>query len=167
MAATGRFYVDFTVTGETAAAQKIQAMGMRVMNPMPAFTQIVKMMEDDIEELFESEGASSGKPWAPLKPETIVQKIRKGQNVNILTATEGLRDSLTGGEGGATKITPIGIDFGSAATTESGINLAALHRGGTSKMPARDPVDFNPQQVLSYVKVLEHYIIEGLAGARV
>jgi len=162
----GRFYLDFTVTGETAVARKIQAMGMRIMNPLPAFTQIVQMMEDDIEELFESEGASSGKPWAPLEPATIVQKIRKGQNVNTLTATERLRDSLTGGEGGATKITPVGIDFGSEVTTESGINLAALHRGGTYTMPARDPVDFNPQQILSYVKVLERYIVEGLAGKR-
>ena len=164
--AAGRFYINFTVTGETAAAQKIQAMGMRVMNAMPAFTQIVRMMQDDIEALFESEGASSGKPWEPLAAATIVQKIRKSQNVNILTATEKLRDSLTGGESGATKITPIGIDFGSDATTESGINLATLHQSGTSTMPARDPVDFSPQQVLSYTKVLERYIVEGLAGTR-
>lgn len=161
--------IDLEVFGETAIARDLLRFGDRMTDARPAFENILDMMEDDIAELFSTEGSSGGTSWAPLSEVTLRRKAALNQQPDVLQATRALLDSLTADTHGAgiRHASAQELAFGSSLMTEDGkYNLSELHQKGTrSGMPARPPLQFSEGQKKAYVKELQRYIIEGERAA--
>ena len=79
----------------------------------------------DLMKIFKTEGQSHGVNWAPLKPQYLREKTKKGFSEKILQRTTTLRQSFT------TRFAPMEAVIG----TE--VKYAIFHELGTRKMPAR------------------------------
>lgn len=158
--------LEFEVFGDVQISRKLLRFGDRAMDAEPAFRRILSQMEDDIAELFSTEGSSGGDAWEPLAESTLQRKARLGQGSAILQATRALLDSLTSdthGEG-IREATGDELRFGSSLMTPDGQHsLVALHQlGGDPGPPVRKPIQFSDPQRRGYVKTLQRYIVEGL-----
>lgn len=158
------YVLEFEVFGDVQISRKILRFGERAGDAQPAFLKIIDSMEDDIAELFSTEGSSGGEAWAPLADSTLRRKERRGEGTSILQATRALLDSLTSNThaSGIRETGPDELVFGSSLMTPDGkYSLVELHQGGTEDMPARKPIQFSEPQKKGYVKQLQRYIVQG------
>lgn len=145
---------QFEIYGEKLIARKLLRIGDRARDLSPAFDVTVRQMLGMETALFDSEGASSGRPWAPVAPSTLAKKIAAGLDHRTLHMTLRLRRSLT--ERGATDqivvITPSAMAFGSS------VPYAGRHqrpRTGT----ARRPLDFSESNKRTIIKGLQEFVV--------
>lgn len=159
--------MDLEIFGETAISRDLLRFGDRMTDARPAFENILEMMEDDIAELFESEGTSGGTAWEALSDETLRRKAALNQQPDVLQATRALLDSLTADTHGSgiRQASAQELVFGSSLMTDDGkYNISELHQKGTENMPARPPLQFSETQKRNYIKELQRYVIEGERG---
>lgn len=108
---------------------------------MSDLTRLNRDAEAALNMVASSTFATEGPGWAQLSATTV---MLRGSAHPILVQSGALRASLTrsGAPGAIRQITPRGFVFGSDLRTANGAyNLAALHQRGTSRMPARPPLD--------------------------
>lgn len=152
------FLFEFSVFGETQIARELQGMGLRSLDPTPAWLEIVKAMQGDTKELFESQGNTGmfGE-WAPLKEATIQRKLAEGLRPEILVATGALVSSLVEEtDDSIIEIDPEGITYGTK------LDYGAIQYKGSDKvpLPRRRPIDFSELQRREFVKILQRFIVE-------
>ena len=148
------------IFGEEIVNRRLVGVGNRAENMAPALREVARLWMDLGQDVFASEGSSGGKPWAPLAATTQETKARAGYPSKILQAEGGLMASLTQ-QGAADQILEVDDDrlvFG------TGHPAAAFHAKGTSRMPARPPIQISPQGRRQTVKVLQRFVVEGRVG---
>lgn len=101
-----------------------------VANAMPAVAEAVR---EHVDSCFASESDPWGKPWSPLAPATVVDRVRHNRAGKILQRDGLLRMSVAGW--------PIAPEpNGTTATVTAGgpaAPYAAAHQFGTEHIPAR------------------------------
>jgi len=120
----------------------IDTLSERILNLEPVWRQIAKDLMELETQIFATQGAVIGKPWAPLSQKTIRQKQRKGFPLEPLVRTGRLRASLTDESSNEMilDIDNLGLTFGSARLVDRGDwFLAPIHHYGAPKrnIPAR------------------------------
>lgn len=149
--------LDFDVFGDEQISRELLRFSAHAGNAQPAFHKIAEDMREQIAEQFSTEGDRGSGGWAPLKEATIAAKAAAGLDPHILQATHSLMESLTGRGGDhIEQITDDSLLFGSS------IAYGRFHQKGTSRMPARKPVDFTELDRRGFVRTLQRYIMEGV-----
>ena len=149
--------IDFDIFGEEQLSRELLRFSSHAGNAAPAFHKIAEDMREQIGEQFESEGGRGSGGWAPLKESTLAAKAARGLDSHILQATHSLMESLTGTGGDhIERVTDDSLLFGSS------VAYGKFHQKGTSKMPARKPVDFTELDRRSFIRTLQRYIVDGV-----
>jgi phage gpG-like protein len=150
------FQLEIKVTEDTSRRVILQMID-RVQNMTPVYKAWAKDFARFERELFDSQGASGGVPWAPLAASTLLKKIKAGQNPAILRVTDALMNSLTRfpAPGGFRRT---GKDQFQIGTLDK---KAVYHQQGTRNMPARPVVVFTTQDKVHWAEMLEQYITTG------
>lgn len=149
--------IEFEAFGHKQIVRELQRIADLPGNATPAWEEIIDEMKRDIEEQFDTEGASMSGGWAPLKPVTIARKAALGLRPEIMRATDRLKESLVDDRGSDQiyEVTPIGFTFGSK------VEYGAFHMGPArdGSRPARPPIDFTEAQRRKYVKILQEFLM--------
>jgi phage gpG-like protein len=148
--------LDLDIYGDEQISRELLRFSAYAGNAQPALEVIAGDMAEQIEEQFSSEGDRGSGGWAPLADTTIAAKAAAGLDPHILQATRGLMESLTGGANHIREISDDSLVFGSSDPK------GKFHQKGTSRMPARKPVDFTELDRRGFVRTLQRYIVEGV-----
>jgi phage gpG-like protein len=156
LAGRGLVRLDLDVFGDEQISRELLRFSAHAGNAQPAFHKIAQDMREQIKEQFGTEGDRGSGGWAPLKEATIAAKASAGLDPHILQATHSLMESLTGSAGDhIEEITDDSLLFGSSDPK------GRFHQKGTSRMPARKPVDFTELDRRGFVRTLQKYIVHG------
>lgn len=148
--------LSLDVYGEEQLERELLRFSAYAGSPQPAFRKIAEDMRAQIAQQFESEGNRGSGGWAPLKETTVLAKAAAGLDPHILQATRSMMESLTHvGGNHIERITDSELLFGSKDPK------GKFHQKGTSKMPARKPVDFTEVDRRNFVRTLQRYIVDG------
>lgn len=148
--------VTFEMFGEKQFEREILRVGERADDARPLFMKLADdwVRWNDIQ--FNSEGARASGGWEPIKPATLIAKLRKGLDPRILHATGALRDALT--------------DKGNIDITDSWMHLkipdeveeyGRYHQAGTSNMPRRRPLEFTEADRRVMTRRIQAWLING------
>lgn len=139
--------LHYTIKGDKEVEHDLLGLSARAIEPRPVLTLIAEQLRGIERELFETEGKGT---WAPLASSTVA---RKG-NDKILVDQGDLMDSLTesGGDNFAI-IQRNELIFGTSDPK------AGFHRTGTSRMPARDPLQVDGVDLKRFSKAFQMYLM--------
>ncbi len=115
---------------DRAVLATLERIERRLTNLRPVMRGIATELEARVEARFEAQVDPNGRAWAPLKPETLDRKKRKGA---ILYDSGDMQGSLTSAAGEAWAE----VGFGQA--------YATYHEWGTRHMPRRGLLLADPQ----------------------
>ena len=132
--------ITLSVEGEIVIDRLLAGLEERAKDMRPAWPELVKVFQQITKAAFDTEGKSTGAPWAPLAERTQRDRQRQGYGPAhpILQRTTQLQRALTIGEGAYIK-----------TTAESMAYLLAPHidyfiyhqsRKPRKKIPRRAPV---------------------------
>jgi phage gpG-like protein len=148
--------IDFDVYGDKQISRELLRFASYAGNAQPAFHKIAEDIREQIGEQFATEGERGSGGWAPLQESTIAAKAAAGLDSHILQATHALMESLTGTGGDhIEQVTDDSLLFGSS------ISYGKFHQKGTSRMPARKPVDFTELDRRGFVRTLQRFLVSG------
>lgn len=151
--------IEFTVLGETQLQRVLMRFSARTLNAIPVFVQLMKAIESQVEEQFDSEGARGSGGWDELAPATIEFKRRNGYPLEILHRTLTLRNSLTKtmAPGAIRRIDKQSMTFGSS------VKYGIFHQKGAPKanLPQRRPVEFTESDRQDYATMIQRYVVTG------
>ena len=121
----------------------------------PLLAEEIPRLEKSHEAVFQNEKSPGGEAWKELSPVTIA---RKGHDV-ILHLTGALGTSLFGQTGDSIR------DVGDRHLTFGTSDFKSIfHTEGTSRMPAREHVGVNDEQVDGMVERVADFTVELLKG---
>lgn len=152
------FAIYYEIEGVPAIRHELVGFRDRALDAGPVLAAVLVDMRRLEIELFDTEGRGE---WPELAQTTKERKAQMGYPAKILQATEALYDSLTGGGAGhVERITEYEVIYGTT------IPWAGFHQTGTSKMPARPPVDVREEDVRRWSKMVHAYVF-GLDASEV
>lgn len=145
----------FESAGERLISRRLDRYAGRAIKAKPAFELIERDTRGWEKDLFKTDGASGGDPWAPLAPSTVKAKAQAGLDPRVLQATRALRKSLTVKSDPEHEeiITDDFLVFGSK------LDYAGYHQKGRG-VPKRRPLQFTEMQKRAVVKRLQRWIVE-------
>lgn len=146
--------ISFDFYGDQQIDRVLDRMADRVEDASPAFEELADRFAAAESQQFASQGAFGGGGWAPLSPAYAAWKASRFPGP-ILVRTGALKGSLTG--------RPLGVEMIGAQQAVFGTNIpyAGYHQSGTSKMPARPPVQLPESEKQAWVKVMQRFIVSG------
>lgn len=147
--------IEISALGVEAVSRDLLRYADHATDLTPVMQNVADMLHDVERQQFASQGAHGSGGWAELADSTRRRKAALGQDPRILHATGALLESLTGGSGEVSVPRPDGLDFGST------LPYARLHQDGTSRMPARPPVQLAEQDRRKVIREIQRYILEG------
>ena len=142
------FRLSFLVAGEAQIDRILSRFGDAADDLSPVYGDIADDFLEIEERQFTSEGGGSG-GWAPLNARYAARKKGPG----ILRETLALFNSLT--RRGAPEL-------GSSVTSEGGFPYPVAHALGTSKMPARPPIDLIEADKTRWTKMVQRHLVNAL-----
>jgi phage gpG-like protein len=147
--------------GHRQLRRKIRDVQDRAEDPRPAYMEAWARFRELESIQFAGQGQGPSGPWRPLKPKTILMKLRLGHDPRILHATFRLRNSLTrrGSRYGSFRMTREGAVFGSRHPAGK---YHQQNRRGHGKIPRRPPIDLHEQDKQELVEIVRDYIMEGV-----
>jgi phage gpG-like protein len=144
--------IEYSIHGVPQMQHVLVGIRDRALNGAPVLAVILQDMRRLEQELFETEGRGE---WPELAASTLQSKARQGYSSKILQATEALYDSLGGNlsaAGHVEQVTDSEIVFGTT------VPYARYLQEGTSKMPARPPVDVREEDIRRWSGMVHSYI---------
>lgn len=151
-------HIGFTQQGLYASEREIEKIGDRADNLKPVLEIIAGRMMDHERTLFETAGASVGRPWRALEPGTIKIKQAKGDPFpeRPLSSTLNLMQSLTvrGHPDMILEVTDSFIRYGTK------VPYSGFHATGTKDMPERRPIMFTAGNAQEYYRAVQKYLID-------
>jgi hypothetical protein len=152
------FRLTYLVAGEAQIDRILSRFGDAVDDLSPAYEEIADDFLEIEERQFLAEG--KGNAWAPLNPVYAARKKGPG----ILRETLALFHSLTrrGAPGAIRRITKDTMELGSSVTSEGGFPYPLAHALGTSKMPARPPIDLIESDKRRWTKMVQRHLVNSL-----
>lgn len=144
---------ELSVDGVPQLVRGFQRFAEDVKDVRPAWPAVLNTLRQLEGQQFASEGAEGGTAWAPLSPKYAAWKARKFPGRRVLVLTGDLRESLTYETGySIADMQPLSLVFGTA------VPYAIFHQRGTSRMPARKPINFSKTQKNDIVRVLHVWL---------
>lgn len=144
-----------TITGARVVRQLLSEMSDRTTGMEAAWPKVGDVIAGHLEEQFESQGTHlTGAPWAPLNPDYLAWKIRKGYDPRILHQKRDMRQSLTSRPMAVEVYEPMRATFG----TDD--EKAAFHQSGTDNMKQRKIINVTDDFADDVNQVLARYIFE-------
>ena len=111
-------------------------------------------------EQFVSQGGHGSEGWSPLKAVTVAEKQRRGYPTEILWRTLTLMDSLTKPDAAGSLFE----NFGEYMRFGTTVDYAIYHQTGTSRMPARKPVQLTKAERQALTRSVQRFIVTGEAA---
>lgn len=144
------FNFQIAVEGDVALRAKFSRFASKIDDFTPAWNLIAEDFYQLEEDLFNSQGASGLRGWAPLAPST----LRRKKGPSILVESGALRRSLTrpGGRN-IRKITRSEARFGSKDPK------VVFHFYGTRTMPRREPIQLTEADKKRWVKLVQRHLV--------
>lgn len=143
------------IDGDRRVRQLLSEMADRTQGVEAAWPKVGDVIADAMTQQFQTEGAHlNGVQWAPLSPDYLAWKIRKGFRPERLRQTDKMRDSLTSRPMAVEVYGPMRATFG----TDD--QKAAFHQNGTSMMPRRQIITVTDDLADDVNSVLATYIFE-------
>ncbi len=143
------------ISGDRRVRQLLSEMVDRTQGVQVAWPAVGDAIADAMTQQFQTEGvALTGTPWAPLKPDYLAWKIRKGFDPRRLHQTGEMRRSLTSRPMAIEEYRPFSATFG----TDD--DKAAFHQNGTANMPQRKIIEATEDLADDVNSVLARYIFE-------
>lgn len=146
--------ISFNFYGDQQVDRVLDRIADNVENATPAFEAIADRFAAAEQQQFASQGGFGGGGWAPLSPAYAAWKASRYPG-GILVRTGALKGSLTSRPFGVETISNKQAVFGTA------VAYAGYHQSGTSKMPARPPVQLPESERAQWVKIMQRFIVTG------
>jgi len=145
-----------TIQGDKRAVAKYRSMAYAAANARPAMELVLARMLEIEEDIFDTEGTHSGKPWAPISEEWWFRKYHAGLDTRILHATLKLRESLSvfGAAGQLTRVT------NRSATLASEVEYAGVQNR------ARPLNKFTKADTVSIRKIISEWLITAFRAGK-
>ncbi len=144
-----------SIDGDRRVRQLLTEMVDRTRGVEKAWPKVGDVIADNLSTQFDSQGNHlGGAAWAPLNPQYLAWKIRKGFDPRILHQTGVMRASLTSRPMAVEEYRPTEATFG---TTDP---KAPFHQSGTTFMPARPIITVTEDLADDVNSVLARYIFE-------
>lgn len=144
------FNFQISVEGDVALQTKFSRFADKIDDWTPAWNLIAEDFYEMEENLFNSQGASGIRGWAPLAPST----LRRKKGPSILVETGALRKSLT---------KPGGTNIRKLSRTEARLGSrdpkVAFHFFGTRTMPRREPIQITEKDKKRWVKLVQRHLV--------
>lgn len=135
------FRITMTVDGETVIDRVLRGIEDRASDLSPVWAQVVAVFQGIVAKAFETEGASTGAPWAQLARSTQAERKRLGYGPAhpILKRTGTLERALTIGDGAAILTTPSSMRY---VVSNDAAGYFKYHQSvlPRKKLPRRAPV---------------------------
>lgn len=123
---------------------------------IPILDVVGRRMLKSEKRLFDTSGASAGRPWEPLKGLSMKRKkSSRGRKPLIRTGHEMMSLSKKGASGNLYRVTRLYVLIGS---TDPGVPYQTT---GTKWMPARPPIMFTDAQAREWVDLVDDFIFTG------
>lgn len=135
----------------------------RAISRLGEYATDLRSLWDDIErdlsegerKQFDTEGAASGRAWAPLSARYAAWKAKHYPGNRILVRTGRLRMAATGSSN-ELEVRKSQREF----LWRLLVPYARYHQGGTSRMPQRRPVDLSDARRRSWTKLLQRHLVD-------
>jgi phage gpG-like protein len=149
-----------SVRGNVEIERTLTRWARRAGDSAPAMEEIKEYMEEMERRQFATEGASSGRPWAPLQEDTKEQRKDKAGN-KILDFSGALRESLTNSDdpNAIRLITPGMVKFGTKLAYADDHQRSYKSKDG-SRVPARRPIDPTRRDRYVILKIMNSWITQ-------
>jgi len=145
------------LTGLDKAIAQLQDMGLQLNDFSPELQNVGDYLMDFFtNDVFSSEGAVYGSPWAPLAESTLRQKRGGG---GILVASGKMRTSYQ------LMTSTNYLIITNTATNRNGDFYAGYHQEGTSRMPQRLLMKFDQERMDQIVNRIVTSLNERIATA--
>lgn len=148
-------FITITVTGAEEVTRRLATWGQQISDLTPAWDLIADDLLGDWMQNILAEGGAYG-AWAPLRPSTIAERIRKGYGGDhpIMWRTGWLLRSLSarGQPNNIVQTTPTSLTLGSS------VPYAGYQHEGTRKMVARPLIGVTWKEQAQIVNRLNTYI---------
>lgn len=149
--------VVLTSFGERQIDRRLLRMEERAIDARPIYRYMAATFYHWEKDLFDTEGTSGGRKWAPLKESTIKRKLKKGQPLDILHATGDLERSLTkpNAKGSYLRVSRYGMEIG------TNLHYGQIHYFGSPKtgLPRRRPVMLTVAHRQEWVRMMQKWIM--------
>lgn len=150
-----------TITGHLEGVEIIQrrldGLENRITDLTPAWPAVLRVFREITRKAFATEGASTGSPWAQLKPSTVKQREREGFSGRhpILARTHTLERALTT-EGGASVVVELPQYFAVAVD----LDYFKYHQStkARTKLPRRAPINFTQDDKTQLLHPIRLYV---------
>lgn len=147
--------LTFEGFGATQMASRLGIMAHQFEDAEPAWRNIA----DDFAQLEAQRFASGGPGWAALSPAYAAYKSHRYPGKGILVASGNLRDSLSHASSVVQGMSPTTLTLGST------VPYGKYHQHGTARMPARKPIDMQPDDRRRWLKILQTWATSVFGGA--
>jgi phage gpG-like protein len=152
------YRISVQITGEKRVEQKFRSLRRNITDFSVGFRVIAHRFHQVERELFATEGASGGAPWAPLSPAYATWKRKHYPGRTILHLFGPLRKSLTQhpSTGSIEDVSPTQLRMGTR------IPYGIRHQKGEGRLPVRKPLVVTPSEMRSWAKILNKSIWSGV-----
>jgi phage gpG-like protein len=149
----------FEVDGVRQLDRVLTRFGERASDMSPVFKEIAADFRRMEAEQFSSEGSRSGSPWAQLSPDYAAWKAKNFPGKAILQLSGLLLESLTGNN-------PYSVEEISKTQMLVGTRVpyGIWHQRGTTRMPARRPIQLTEDDKMRWMKMLQLYLVNQPIG---
>lgn len=133
--------VQVRIEGDIVIDRMLQGLESRATDFGPVWPDVVRAFQAIVAKAFDTEGASTGATWAPLKASTQADRVRHGfaPAHPILERTGALKRALTIGEGAHIASTPTSLRY--QLSSEVGYYVYHQSKAPRVKLPRRAPVE--------------------------
>lgn len=143
--------ISVTVDGEAELERSITRFTADIKDFTPLWPEVIKEYQRIEADQFKTFGHGS---WAPLSPKYAAWKSQHYPGQPLLVRTGRMRSDFTTGSAKAT-MTHDSVSI--AASSET--SYWRYHQYGTSKMPARPPVDLSEADRMSIMKKVQAWLV--------
>lgn len=161
--------VDFRVEvwGGSIIDERLNTIAIRAGSARPAMLAIIAYLEAVEQELFDTEGRSSGHPWASLAESTVRAKERARKDPRILRASERLMRALTlpSSRYGLRRVTNTTLQFGAKGEPGRYGEILMEKRTEEGDDPRR-PIDLTERQAYTATRYLKNWITKGVISRK-
>jgi len=149
--------VTFTMLGDVVLARGISRYGDAVRDFSPVWEQIREDFHRIEGEQFDTEGARSGSPWAPLSPTYAAWKQKHFPGKQVLQLTGMMWGQFGVGVGMMTTVEPMKLTM-----EPSGVPYAGIHQQGSpsTNLPRRRVVDLTEEDKMGWMKMIHNYVYD-------
>ncbi len=151
--------ISFAFSGDLQLDRTLERIDARAVDAAPAFDKMGNSLLLAEQRQFKSAGGYGSGGWAPLSEPYATRKRRQVGNKPILVYTGTLRQGLTH------RPFPIDVVEAGFAVFGTDLDYALYLQNGTPRMPARPVIDLPESIRRNWVKILQRWLITGVAAA--